>query len=66
MVVLVALALFVVGFFMLQKANQTKGLTKVEGFRYSEPGKPICDGLVPYCGYCPGKIIDKECYIKKL
>lgn len=41
------------------------GYKKVKGFHYVEPVTNSCQALIPECGVCPGKIIDKQCYVKK-
>lgn len=42
-----------------------KVLYLVEGYKYVEPGKATCQAIVPECGYCPGEIVDKNCYAEK-
>lgn len=41
-----------------------EGYTKVD--EYVEPEQATCDTVMPSCGYCPGEIIDKSCYIKSV
>jgi hypothetical protein len=38
--------------------------TRVESYRHVELGDITCDALMPECGYCPGEVRGKECYIQ--
>jgi hypothetical protein len=44
---------------------RTAGLTRVDRYRHTESGQVACAALMPECGVCYGKIIDKECYVDK-
>ena len=36
---------------------------KVTRYVYSETGENVCLALDPSCGYCPGEVRNKECYV---
>ena len=42
-----------------------EALHQIKDFRYIAPGEVTCDAIVPECGHCPGKIIDRNCYEEK-
>jgi endonuclease III len=41
-----------------------KGYRKVNSYMHVEPGQITCQALLPECGYCPGDVIEKSCYVK--
>lgn len=45
-------------------AKTKAGMTKVKDYNHVAEGEVTCMALTPECGYCPGEVIDKECYVK--
>jgi hypothetical protein len=37
----------------------------LDSYKHVEPGKAACDALIPECGYCPGEVRGKECYVQE-
>lgn len=62
---ILALSMILAGVYFFSTARKTRGLTKVERFKYIEPGEGACLALAPECGECYGQVINKECYIDK-
>lgn len=44
--------------------NHGKTWQRVEGFVYVEPGQGTCLALSPQCGYCPGEVIARQCFVQ--
>ena len=37
----------------------------VDDFRYVEEGEVTCDALMPDCGWCPGEMFGRECFVRQ-
>ncbi len=59
---LVLLLVATICIFMSQYGTGTKE-QRSEIKNYNPDG--ICDALLPGCGYCPGEIIGRKCFVKK-
>jgi hypothetical protein len=57
----IAAALYLILPFHKDTSPQMAGLTRVQA--YDKQG--VCAALLPECGLCYGKVIDKECYVDK-
>lgn len=57
------LILFVVGIILIVFSLPTRGLVKVKDYRHYEGSGPVCQAFSPECGYCPGEVINKQCYV---
>ncbi len=51
--------------FVTHKKSVPIGYSEVKDYNYVESGKLTCMALSPECGYCPGIVIDKSCYINQ-
>lgn len=47
------------GAYYLLQPEATRGLSVVANYKWDG----ICMAITPECGYCPGKTIDKKCYV---
>jgi hypothetical protein len=41
------------------KSDEGQGLTRVQGYDHNA----ACLSVGPECGYCPGTVVDKQCYV---
>lgn len=48
-------------------APQTQGSewVLVKGYSHVEPGTVTCQAVMPECGYCPGEVREKQCFVKR-
>ena len=59
----IVVALIIVAIALLASADKApSGMKQLHNY-IGGPG--ICTALTPECGYCPGEIIDKKCYVNK-
>ena len=49
-----------------RSSNVPDGYELVKDYRHVEADSTTCSALMPQCGYCPGEVIDKACYVKTI
>ena len=62
-VLLVSIVL--VGGYIAYIIQDSDRLVRVEGFNYNVYKNGGCEAATPACGYCPGEVVNEECYIAK-
>ena len=55
--------LFVFGILIYVFALPTRGLVKVEDYIHYGGSGDVCQAQSPECGYCPGEVHNKQCYV---